>query len=216
MNKHTLMALAAAAAIFSLQPFTRAADTSEPGALREQLRETARQLNLTEAQKPKMLAIMRARAEKLRELREDKNLSRAEKIAKFKAGREELAAEVKKVLTPEQFEKWKTTQGQLPAPGAPAAPGARVQEAIKELNLTAEQKEQLKPLYRAQVEKLRQVRQDTSLSVTQKLDKIQALRQEVAPKLEKVLTAEQYAKWGKEFERWGEQLEQRLQEKNSN
>ena len=162
MTKHTLIALAAVASVLSLQPPTRAAEANEPAApaagdriaaLRERMQETARELNLTDEQKEKLQTIVRERMEKLRDLRQDNSLSREEKLEKVKAAREEITAEVKKVLTPEQFEKWKTKQGQLA--GGEGGPLARVQEAVKELNLTDEQKEQLKSLYQEQLEKLR-------------------------------------------------------------
>ena len=222
-NRQTLAALAAVISVLSLQPLARAVDDTQAatpasgdrlGALRERMEETARELNLTDEQKQKLQAIVRERMEKLRELRQDTSLSQQEKLEKFKAGREALIAEIKKVLTPEQFEKWKARQPLLG--GAAGGPLARMQEAIKDLNLTDEQKEQLKPIYQEQMEKLRELRQDTSLSIPEKLEKLKALHQEIAPKLKKVLTAEQYAKWDKDVNQWLEQLRQRFQERKEN
>ena len=124
------------------------------------MQETARELNLTDEQKEKLQTIIREQMEKLRDLRQDNSLSPEEKREKFKAAREEIIAEVKKVLTPEQFEKWKAKQGQL-AGECTGRRVARLQEAIKDLNLTDEQKEQLKPIYQEQMEKLRELYQDT-------------------------------------------------------
>jgi len=152
--------------------------------------------------------------EKLRDLRQDNSLSREEKLEKFKAAREEITADVKKVLTPEQFEKWKAKQG--PMAESPGKPAARLQDSIQALHLTDGQKEQLKPIYQEQMEKLRELRQDDSLSMAQKLEKLKAVRQEVGPKLKKVLDAEQYAKWEKEFNRWVEQLKARFQGQKQN
>jgi Spy/CpxP family protein refolding chaperone len=114
------------------------------------MQETARELNLTPEQTAKLQSIVRERAEKLRELRQDNSLSPEEKRQKLAAARAEIVSEVKKVLTPEQFEKWKARQGQTA--GGAIRPLARLQEAINDLNLTDEQKEQLKPLYQAQME----------------------------------------------------------------
>jgi Spy/CpxP family protein refolding chaperone len=224
VNRHTLVALAAVTGALSLQPLMHAADAKESappaaegraGALRERMQETARELNLTDEQKQKqkLQTIVRERMEKLRDLRADNSLSREEKMEKFKAAREEIFVEVKKVLTPEQFEKWKAKQGRLPSgAGAASGPGARLQEAIKDLNLTDAQKEQLKPIYREQMEKLRELRQDNSLSMAEKLEKLKTVRQEIAPKLKKVMDAEQFAKWEKDVKQWLEQLKQRFQE----
>ncbi len=223
MNKRTLIVLAAVASALILQPLSRAADANDPappagadrlGALRERMQETAKELNLTDEQKQKLQTIVRERMEKLREMREDNNLSREEKMEKFKAAREAITAEVKTVLTPEQFEKWKAKQG--PVAGATNRPGARLQEAIQNLNLTDAQKEQLKPIYQEQMETLRELHQNESLSMAEKLEKLKAIRQQVAPKFKKVLDAEQYAKWEKDVSQWLEQLKQRLQQQRQN
>ena len=220
MNKQTLIALAAIAGALSLQPLTRAAATNEPaqpagsdrlGAWRERMQETARELNLTDDQKEKLQALIRGQMEKVRDLRQDTSLSQADKKEKFQAIREETIAEAKKVLTPEQFEKWQAKQGQMA--GGAGGPLARLQGSIKELNLTDAQKEQLKPIYQEQMEKLRELHQDSSLSIPEKLDKLKAMHKEIAPKLKKVLDAEQYAKWEKDVNQWLEQLRQRFQEK---
>jgi len=219
MNRRTLIALAAAVSTLSLQPVGRGAESKEVAqpaggdrlaALRERMQETARELNLTPEQKEKLQTIVRERMEKLRDLRQDTNLSPQEKREKFQAAREEITAEVKKVLTPEQFEKWKAKQGQ-PAGDEVQRPLAKLEGAIKELNLTEEQKERLKPLYQEQMEKLRELRQDSSLSMAEKLEKVKALNKEIAPKLKKVLDAAQFAKWQKQTDEWLEQIRQRFQ-----
>src|ERR1035441_3476877 len=151
MTKHTLIALAAVVGVLSLQPLIRAADTNTPAppaagdllaAVRERMQDTARELNLTDEQKEKLQTIIRGQTEKLRALRQDTSLSQPEKAEKFKAIREDIIAEAKKVLTPEQFEKWQAKQG-AQAGGAGERPLARLQGAIKELNLTDAQKEEL-------------------------------------------------------------------------
>ena len=217
MTKHTLMALATVAATLTLQPPARAADTSQPAppapgdrpaALREQMQETAHELNLTPEQTAKLQSIVRQRTQKLRELRQDDSLSPEEKRQKLLAAREEIISEVKNVLTPEQFEKWKARQGQ--AAGGVVRPLARLQQAINDLNLTDEQKEQLKPLYLEQMVKLRDLYQDTTLSMAEKLDKLKSIHQEAAPKLRKVFNADQYAKWEKDITQWLDQLKRHL------
>ena len=201
----------------------RAADNQAPAqpasgdraaGLRERMQDTAKELNLTDEQKEKLQTIIRAQAGKLRELRQDTSLSAEDKKEKLRTIREEITAEVKKVLTPEQFEKWKAKQGQLAAGGG--APLARVQEAIKELNLTDQQQEQLKPIYQEQMGKLRELYQDTNLSIPEKLEKLKGMVKENAPKLKKVMDAEQYAKWEKDVNQWLEQLRLRFQDAKQN
>jgi predicted transcriptional regulator len=152
--------------------------------------------------------------EKVRDLRQDASLAQPERAEKFKAIREEIIAEARKVLTPEQFEKWRARQGQLA--GGAGRPMERLQEAIRDLNLTDAQREQLKPLYEEQMEKLRDLHQDTSLSIPEKLEKLKAMQKEIAPKLKKVMDAEQYAKWEKGVNQWLEQLQQRFQDAKQN
>jgi Spy/CpxP family protein refolding chaperone len=217
MTKRSLMALAAVAAALTLQSPARAADATQPAppapgdrpaALRERMQETARELNLTPEQTTQLQSIVREHAQTLRALRQDSSLPPQEKRQKLVAARAEIVSEVKKVLTPEQFEKWKARQGQTPAPTA--RPLARLQEAIDDLNLTDAQKEQLKPLYQEQMVKLRDLYQDTTLSMAEKLDKLKSIRQEAAPKLRKVFNADQYAKWEKDVNQWLDQLNQHL------
>jgi periplasmic protein CpxP/Spy len=216
--KQTMITLAAVAGTLTLQPLARADATNTPappatgdrtGALRERMQDAARELNLTPEQTTKLQTIVRERMEKMRALRQDTNLSSDERREKFQAGREELLAEVKKVLTPEQFEKWKARQGLL-APGG-RRPMERLQEAIQDLNLNDDQREQLTPVYLEQIEKLRDIQQDPSLSMAQKVEKLKAIRDEVAPKLKKVFTADQYSKWEKSSNEWLDELKQRFQ-----
>ena len=149
--------------------------------LRDRMQDTAKELNLTDEQKNKLQVIIRGQAGKLRDLRQDTSLAPEDKKEKLRALREEITAEVKKVLTSEQFEKWRAKQGQLAAGGG--APLARVQEAIKDLNLTDQQQEQLKPVYQEQMGKLRELYQDTSLSIPEKLEKLKGMHKKIAPKL---------------------------------
>ena len=85
----------------------------------------AKQLDLTDAQKPKVEAIRKNATEKGRALREDTSLTPEEKRAKAKAIREDTATQMKGVLTPEQFAKWQEMSKRGPRmhpPGGPDAP----------------------------------------------------------------------------------------------
>jgi hypothetical protein len=50
----------------------------------------------------------------------------------------------------------------------------------------------------------------------EKLEKLKAIQKEIAPKLKKVMDAEQYAKWEKDVNQWLEQLRQRFQDAKQN
>jgi hypothetical protein len=64
--------------------------------------------------------------------------------------------------------------------------------------------------------KLRELYQDTSLSIPEKLEKLKGMVKENAPKLKKVMDAEQYAKWEKDVNQWLEQLRLRFQDARQN
>ena len=72
---------------------------------------------------------------------------------------------------------------------------AWVQEVARQLNLTEEQKTKLKPILQADMQQLKAVRDDTSLSRREKLRKMRSVQQEFAPQIKAILTPEQAAKW---------------------
>jgi periplasmic protein CpxP/Spy len=85
----------------------------------------AKQLNLTDDQKPKVQAILKARMDKMLELRQDTSLSQEDKAAKRKAIQDDTTAQMKAVLTAEQFQKWQEMQTQMRnrRPGGPLPGG---------------------------------------------------------------------------------------------
>jgi Spy/CpxP family protein refolding chaperone len=91
---------------------------------------------------------------------------------------------------------------QPPAQAAAAQSGAkrplireRLKQVADELELTREQKGQLKPILQPNAQKLREILKDQSLSRTEKVAKVRELRAEVAPKVKEILTPEQFQKW---------------------
>jgi Spy/CpxP family protein refolding chaperone len=70
------------------------------------------ELKLTDAQKPKVEALLTAQAEKMRGLRDATPEERQEKM---KASREEMSKKMKEILTAEQFAKYE----KMPPPGRP-------------------------------------------------------------------------------------------------
>ena len=87
------------------------------------------------------------------------------------------------------------TQPAKEEPGA--AIRERMQAVAKELGLTDEQKQQLKPILQTEAEKLKALRDDQSLTRPEKLEKLKTLREELLPQLKEILTPEQLAKWQK-------------------
>lgn len=70
------------------------------------------QLKLTDAQKPKVNALLKEETAKLRELRKDTALSRKERSAKRRSLREESNKKMKGILSPEQFKKYQESESQ--------------------------------------------------------------------------------------------------------
>lgn len=195
ITKQISIALVAVTGALCWQSAAPAA-TQEPGRLggaraaqwRERMQEGAKELNLTEDQKAKLKELYAPQREKLREIWKDESLTREQKMEKFKALRAENEPKLKVILMPEQLEKWQKRQTQA---------RERMESAKKEWNITDEQKAKLKSIFQPQKEKLRELRQDKDLTPQQKMEKFKALREELAPQIKGVLTAEQYEKWEK-------------------
>jgi len=82
------------------------------------------ELTLTDAQKPKVKAVLEDTQKKMRELRDDSSLSQDQRREKFTALREEESKALKPILTPEQMEKYKN----LPQPGRRGQGGEKKEE----------------------------------------------------------------------------------------
>ena len=86
----------------------------------ERLKDLAEQLKLSDEQKEKIKPILQEERKKVRELRDNKDLSRQDRVAKLKEIRDDIRAKVKPILTPEQLEKWNKLRSE--------GPGRRKQE----------------------------------------------------------------------------------------
>lgn len=84
----------------------------------------AKNLELTDAQKPQVKAIFDEQQQKMKDLRADTSVAQADKRAKQKEIREAATAKLKPILTAEQFAKWeKMGPGQRQRPATPSAGG---------------------------------------------------------------------------------------------
>jgi Spy/CpxP family protein refolding chaperone len=84
----------------------------------------AQRLNLTDDQKPKVKAILDEQRQKMRDLRDNQDLSRDERMAKMKSIREETDTKMKAVLTADQFKQWQEMESRMRGPrnGPPGGP----------------------------------------------------------------------------------------------
>ena len=71
----------------------------------------------------------------------------------------------------------------------------RMAHMAKKLNLSQDQQNQLKPLFKSQREQAKAIRKDGSLTQDQKKEKFQALRQDTMAKVNNILTPEQQQQW---------------------
>ena len=93
-----------------------------PGMRGPNLDQLAEQLNLTDAQKPKVKSILDAQMQKMRDLRNDTSLAQEDRRPKMQSIREETTAQLKAVLTPDQFDKWQKMNQRNRRPGGPGGP----------------------------------------------------------------------------------------------
>lgn len=148
LSKSTFLAALTAASLFAAgSAFAQDATTNAPAAgattntpprgMRGRM-DIAKALNLTDAQKAQVQPILDAQRDKMRAVFQDDSLSQDDKRAKMKQIRDDTTAQLKPILTPEQFATWQKMQtrmrrmsppgGNAPAPGAPAAPAAPPQQ----------------------------------------------------------------------------------------
>ncbi|MDE3066652.1 MAG: hypothetical protein KGJ60_03785 [Verrucomicrobiota bacterium] len=98
-------------AVLHAQDSTNAAAVAHPArGGRDRL---AQALNLTDEQKPKVQAAFKDMRQQMRDLRQNTDLSRKERMAKAKTLRENLDAKLKDILTPEQFQKWQDMRSKM-------------------------------------------------------------------------------------------------------
>ena len=123
-NKLTLLAVLLGS-LLGVLPASRAADADPKPADKtdaktapargERLKSLAEQLKLSDEQKEKLKPILQDERKKVRELRDNKDLSRQDRVAKLKEIRDDLGTKLKPILTPEQLEKWNKLRSERPA-----------------------------------------------------------------------------------------------------
>jgi protein CpxP len=84
-------------------------------------------------------------------------------------------------------------------PGGPGARGGRMNfdNIATQLELTDDQKTKAKPIFTEMMQKMQDLRSDTSLDQAGRRTKMKDIRDDANTKLKEVLTDEQYTKWQK-------------------
>ena len=133
LTKISLIAVLAAATVLSYSPTLSAQEKKdtpkrEGGGqgggdfVKQRMDRLNEELKLTDEQKPKVEALLKAQAEKMRGLRDATPEERREKM---QASREEMGKKMKEILTTEQYEKYQ----KMPAPGRGQGGGKKKREA---------------------------------------------------------------------------------------
>jgi periplasmic protein CpxP/Spy len=88
----------------------------------------------------------------------------------------------------------------------------RMENLSKELNLTKEQQEKIRPIIENEMKEMQAVRSNDSLTKEQKREKVKAIRQTTQAELNKILTPEQQKKYAE----MQENARQKMAERNKN
>jgi hypothetical protein len=78
--------------------------------------------------------------------------------------------------------------------GQKAGAMAKAQAIAQQLNLTPQQKEKVLPILADEVPKVNAIKNDNSLSSTQKMQQVRAIHQQTDPQMKAILSPEQYQK----------------------
>ncbi len=123
MNKLSLVAALALGGLLAGTTIAAAQDAPKAGkkggfpSIEQRMDRLSTELNLTDAQKPKVKAVLEDTDKKRQELRDVPQDQRREKM---QALREEETKKMKEILTPEQFEKYQAMpRGGRGGPGGP-------------------------------------------------------------------------------------------------
>ena len=113
------------------------------------------------------------------------------------------------------------TQQPAPPQAAPKMPPGqsvteRLERMSRELNLTTEQKEKIRPLLEEQSKQMSELRSNTSLTPEQKRDKARAMMTETREKIQAVLTPEQKEKLKQHMEQMRQQRQAHQNEPPAN
>ncbi len=85
--------------------------------------------------------------------------------------------------------------GSMGGHGQPMNADQRLQMMTKQLNLTADQQEKIKPMLESQNQQMQALHQDTSLSQEDRMSKMQQIRQSTNEQIKSVLNPDQQQKF---------------------
>jgi Spy/CpxP family protein refolding chaperone len=154
-------------------------------------------MKLTSDQKKQLQSIHQSTRDQLMALRNDQTLSLEQRQEKARTIREATRQQVQGILTPQQQEMVKNRRQEGRGRGAGRGlrrgfgPGNRGQEA---LNLTTDQRSQLKAIHQSTRDQVNAIRNDSTLTQEQKAEKVRSLHQSTRQQASGILTPEQQQK----------------------
>lgn len=146
-------------------------------------------LNLTDDQKARIKSIHETTQQQVQAVRQDKSLTDAQKQNKIKEIRLTTKEQIKAVLTPAQQQKLKETRTKMQE-----RRGNRGDMAG--LNLTDQQKAQIKSIREDARQQVQAIQNDSSLAKEQKMAKVKEIRKATIEQIKSILTPEQREKIG--------------------
>ena len=204
MKHKTIPAVIAAAFIFSGSYAVSATTIAYPqtgSVAQNPQREGAQDrdaMKLTADQKKQLQSIHQSTRDQLMALRNDQSLSPEQRREKASTIREGTRQQVQGILTPEQQQMMKARRLEGRGRGAGGGqgrglrrgfgPGNRGQEA---LNLTTDQRSQLKAIHETTRSQVSAIRNDATLTQEQKQEKLRSLHQGIRQQVSGILTPEQ-------------------------
>ena len=160
------------------------------------IQELSEKLNLTDAQKAAIKPILANDVNEIKAVRQDGSLSEEQKMSKIKEIQENSRKQINAILTPEQQKKFAEIKSEARHRMREFATD-RLEMLAEKLNLTDAQTAAIKPIFATEVNDIKAVRQDNSLSKEQKQSKIFDIREAANKKINTILTPEQQSQWAK-------------------
>ena len=145
------------------------------------------QLDLTADQRAKVQSILQSERSQVQALRSNTSLTNEQKKQQIRELRKTDHQQLLSVLTPEQQAKLK----QLHSEHKGRSAGFRAGRGFQALNLTEQQKEQLKPVFQTTRQQMQALRSDTTLTAEQRREKMKEIRQSEMTQMKSILTPEQ-------------------------
>jgi Spy/CpxP family protein refolding chaperone len=140
----------------------------------------AQQLNLTDQQKQQLQSMRQAQRQQIAAVKQDSSLTDQQKQEKIQQIREQGRTQFESVLTPDQKTKLQQMHNRGP---------------MSQLNLTEQQRSQIRPILQQSRQQMQSLRQDTNLTSEQKKEKVKQIREQTHSQIMSLLTPEQQQKW---------------------